>query len=182
MPQDAFLFNATIEENIRYGKLDATKEEIMESAKRACLHDFIQMLPNQYETIVGPRGARLSGGQRQRLGMARLILKNAPIWILDEFTSALDSRLEASLYDNLLPQLEGKTAIIIAHRLSTILSADRIIVLHDGKIREAGSHDELYRRGGIYKNLFDRQFHSGNVEQAEIGQSGIELLHHQENS
>ncbi|HEX5435215.1 MAG TPA: ATP-binding cassette domain-containing protein, partial [Candidatus Angelobacter sp.] len=158
MPQDVFLYNTTIAENIRYGKLDATHEEIVEAARRAHLHDFIERLPNQYETVIGPRGGHLSGGQRQRLGLARLILKKAPIWVLDEFTASLDSRSEAVVYENLLPLLVDKTALIIAHRLSTVITADQIVVMHEGKIAEIGRHDELYTKRGLYKRLFDRQF------------------------
>lgn len=158
IPQEAFLFNATIEENIRYGRVNATLEEVMDAAKKAHLHDLIEQMPNGYQTIIGPRGAKLSGGQRQRLAIARMIVKDAPIWILDEFTSSLDSGSESVVYENILPLLKGKTALIIAHRLSTILSADLVVVIQNGAIAEAGTHSELYRNDGPYKRLFDNQF------------------------
>jgi ABC-type multidrug transport system fused ATPase/permease subunit len=179
MPQDVFLYNTTIEENIRYGKLDATREEIVEAAKRAHLHEFIQRLPNQYQTVIGPRGGHLSGGQRQRLGLSRLVLKNAPIWVLDEFTSSLDSRSEAIVYENLLPLLPEKTALIIAHRLSTVLTADQIVVMHDGKIAEIGTHEELYRKRGMYKRLFDRQFLSQAELEPATEESAAEVFEHE---
>lgn len=161
VPQDVFLFNSTIEENIRYGRLDATQEEIIAAAKKAYLHDFITALPDGYQTVIGPRGVKLSGGQRQRLAICRLVLKDAPIWVLDEFTSSLDSRSEAILYENLVPLLRNKTALIIAHRLSTILSADQIIVMDEGEIAEIGTHQELYELNGIYRHLFDKQLQAG---------------------
>lgn len=157
IPQEAFLFNATIEENIRYGRVDATLEEVIDAAKKAHLHDLIEQMPNGYQTIIGPRGAKLSGGQRQRLAIARMIVKDAPIWILDEFTSSLDSGSESVVYENIMPLLKEKTALIIAHRLSTILSADLVVVMHNGTIMEVGSHSDLYRKDGLYKRLFDNQ-------------------------
>lgn len=171
IPQEAFLFNASIEENIRYGRVDATSEEVVDAAKKAHLDDFIQGLPNGYQTIIGPRGSKLSGGQRQRLAIARLILKDAPIWILDEFTSSLDSRSESVVYQNILPLTREKTVLIIAHRLSTILSADLVVVVHDGTIVEAGSHAELYARNTLYKCLFDSQFWYGEGLPSEAGVS-----------
>ena len=158
IPQDSYLFNATVEENIRYGRVDASQEDVIEAAKKAHLHDFIQGLPNGYQTVIGPRGAKLSGGQRQRLAIARLVLKDPPIWILDEFTSSLDSRSEAVVYENIIPLLREKTALIIAHRLSTILSADVVAVVQNGGIMEIGTHAELYHQNGHYKRLFDNQF------------------------
>lgn len=160
--QDTFLFNSTIEENIRFGGVDATHEEVVEAAKKAHLHDFILSLPAEYNTIVGSRGMKLSGGQRQRLAIARMVLKDAKIWILDEFTSSLDSSSENVVYQNLEPLLQNKTTLIIAHRFSTILSADRVVVIHDGNIIEAGTHADLYRLDGVYRKLFDTQFrHNG---------------------
>jgi subfamily B ATP-binding cassette protein MsbA len=158
IPQDTLLFNASIEENIRYGRVDATREEVIEATKRSHLHEFISQLPQGYDTLVGPRGAKLSGGQRQRVALARMILKDAPIWILDEFTSSLDSPSESVVYENILPLLREKTAIIIAHRLSTILSADKVVVIHAGQIVESGRHTDLYNRNGFYRRLFDKQF------------------------
>jgi ATP-binding cassette, subfamily B, bacterial len=160
--QDTFLFNATIEENIRFGRVDATHEEVVEAAKKAHLHDFILSLPAGYSTIVGARGMKLSGGQRQRLAIARMLLKDAKIWILDEFTSSLDSGSETVVYQNLEPLLQNKTTLIIAHRFSTILSADRVVVIQDGRIIETGTHADLYRLDGLYRKLFDTQFrHNG---------------------
>lgn len=161
--QDTFLFNATIEENIRFGQVDATHEQVVEAAKKAHLHDFIVSLPGGYQTIVGTRGMRLSGGQRQRLAIARMLLKDAKIWILDEFTSSLDSSSETVVYQNLEPLLQNKTTLIIAHRFSTILSADRVVVINDGSIIETGTHADLYRLDGLYRKLFDNQFRHSDV-------------------
>lgn len=161
--QDTFLFNSTIEENIRFGRVDATHKEVVEAAKKAHLHDFILSLPAGYGTIVGSRGMKLSGGQRQRLAIARMVLKDAKIWILDEFTSSLDSSSENVVYQNLDPLLQNKTTLIIAHRFSTILSADCVVVIHDGNIIEAGTHAELYRLDGVYRKLFDTQFRHNRV-------------------
>jgi ABC-type multidrug transport system fused ATPase/permease subunit len=161
--QDTFLFNSTIEENIRFGRVDATHEEVVEAAKKAHLHEFILSLPAGYSTIVGARGMKLSGGQRQRLAIARMVLKDAKIWILDEFTSSLDSSSENVVYQNLEPLLQNRTTLIIAHRFSTILSADRVVVIHDGNIIEAGTHADLYRLDGVYRKLFDTQFRHNKV-------------------
>lgn len=161
--QDTFLFNSTIEENIRFGRVEATHEEVVEAARKAHLHQFITQLPDGYQTIVGSRGMKLSGGQRQRLAIARMILKDAKVWILDEFTSSLDSRSESVVYENIEPLLRDKTTLIIAHRFSTILSADQVIVLQDGRIIEVGSHAHLYRQDGVYRKLFDMQFRDGGV-------------------
>jgi ABC-type multidrug transport system fused ATPase/permease subunit len=156
--QDAYLFNSTVEDNVRYGRPDATSEEVIEAAKRAHLHDFIMTLPKGYDTVIGSRGMKLSGGQRQRLALARMVLKNSKIWVLDEFTSSLDSASELIVYENLEPLLYDKTTIIIAHRLSTIMSADRVIVLQNGTIMEVGTHRALYQQNGFYRKLFDTQF------------------------
>lgn len=161
--QDTFLFNSTIEENIRFGRVDATHEEVVEAAKKAHLHDFIISLPAGYSTIVGSRGMKLSGGQRQRLAIARMLLKDAKIWILDEFTSSLDSSSESIVYQNLESLLENRTTLIIAHRFSTILSADRVVVINDGRIIETGTHADLYRLDGLYRKLFDTQFRHNGV-------------------
>jgi ATP-binding cassette, subfamily B, bacterial len=161
--QDTFLFNSTIEENIRFGRVDAAHEEVVEAAKKAHLHDFIISLPAGYSTIVGSRGMKLSGGQRQRLAIARMLLKDAKIWILDEFTSSLDSSSESIVYQNLESLLQNKTTLIIAHRFSTILSADRVVVINDGRIIETGTHADLYRLDGLYRKLFDTQFRHNGV-------------------
>lgn len=163
VPQETFLFDATIEENIRYGKEGATLDEIMEAARMVQLHDFITALPDGYDTVIGPRGSLLSGGQRQRLALARVVLKNAPIWLLDEFTTALDSHSELAVQESLHPLLSQKTSIIIAHRHSTIKVADVVAVLDDGVIKEMGSHQELYGRQGQYRKLFDTQLIADGV-------------------
>jgi ATP-binding cassette subfamily B protein len=157
VPQETLLFNASIEDNIRYGREDATPEQIVEAAKVANLHEFVARQPKRYKTSVGPRGGSLSGGQRQRLALARLVLKDAPVWILDEFTSALDSRSEGIVHENLMPLLRDRTVLIIAHRHSTIKSADMVVVLDNGAIQEIGTHDELYTNNGLYRRLFDTQ-------------------------
>jgi len=156
--QEAFLFDTTIEANIRYGRLSATLEEIHEAAKAAYIHDKILSLPDGYNTGVGERGARLSGGERQRLTIARAILRNASILILDEATSSLDAESEAWVklaIDNLM---QGRTTVVIAHRLSTIRNADRIVVLEGGRISAVGRHEDLLQREGLYRELCNLQF------------------------
>ncbi len=156
--QEPALFHRSIKENIGYGKLDATDEEIIEAARKAYLHDFISGLKEGYETLVGERGVKLSGGQRQRVAIARAVLKNAPILVLDEATSALDSESENEIQKALVELVKGKTVIAIAHRLSTIRAMDRIIVLDGGKIVEDGPHDELLKKeGGLYARLWNHQ-------------------------
>lgn len=158
VPQDPVLFHRTLMENIRYGRRDATDTEVLEAARLAHCDDFIDALPNGYETYVGERGVKLSGGERQRVAIARAILKNAPILILDEATSSLDSHSESLIQDALHKLIQGKTTIVIAHRLSTIRQMDRIIVLDKGKIIEDGVHEELSNKeGGLYKKLWDLQ-------------------------
>lgn len=156
--QDVYLFNGTVKENIRYGKLDATDEEIIEAAKNANAHDFIMELPNGYDTYVGQRGVKLSGGQKQRLSIARVFLKNPPILIFDEATSALDNESEKVVQDSLEKLAKNRTTFVIAHRLSTIKNAERIIVLTDHGIAEEGSHQELMRKNGIYAGLYQMSF------------------------
>ncbi|TDO23342.1 ABC transporter ATP-binding protein [Pedobacter duraquae] len=161
VPQDVLLFGGTILENIAYGKLTATKEEILESAKRANAHQFITAFPEGYETVVGERGVKLSGGQRQRIAIARALLKNPAILILDEATSSLDSESERLVQDALEELMKGRTSIIIAHRLSTIREADKILVLERGQIIESGTHAELIQtEQGLYKYLSGLQFES----------------------
>jgi len=158
VPQDPVLFHRTLMENIRYGKRDATDDEVLKAAHFAHCDDFIASLPQGYETYVGERGVKLSGGERQRVAIARAILKDAPILILDEATSSLDSHSEALIQDALHKLIQGKTTIVIAHRLSTIREMDRIIVLEKGKIIEDGTHNELAnKKGGLYKKLWDLQ-------------------------
>jgi ABC-type multidrug transport system fused ATPase/permease subunit len=159
VPQDVILFGGTIRENIAYGKPDATDEEIMQAAKQANALNFVEGFPEKFETLVGERGVKLSGGQRQRIAIARALLKNPSILILDEATSSLDSESEKLVQEALEVLMEGRTSIIIAHRLSTIRNADKILVLDNGKITEEGTHQELINlENGIYKNLSNLQF------------------------
>ena len=155
--QDNFMFSGTVMENIRYGRRDATDEEVIDAAKRAHCHDFISHLPGKYETFVGERGVKLSGGERQRVAIARAILKNAPILMLDEATSSLDSHSEVLIQEALAELMRGKTVLVIAHRLSTIMKMDRIIVLKEGAVAEEGRHDELVEKGGEYAELWSHQ-------------------------
>ncbi len=156
--QEPYLFNDTIEANLRYGREDATDEEIIEACKSAYIHDFIMSLPEKYKTIVGNRGVKLSGGEKQRISIARVILKNPRILILDEATSSLDSVSEMYIQKALVPLLKGRTSIVIAHRLSTVLSADNILVFEDGRVVQSGKHEDLLVEGGLYKKLYDTQF------------------------
>jgi subfamily B ATP-binding cassette protein MsbA len=162
--QDVILFNDTVTSNIAYGKPGAQKEEVIGAAKAAYAHDFIMELPHGYDTVVGERGARLSGGQRQRLSIARAVLKNPSILILDEATSSLDTASEMMVQRALENLMRNRTTFVIAHRLSTIKRADRIIVLDKGRILESGTHRELYEQGGLYKKLYEVQFGSQDVE------------------
>lgn len=157
IPQDPSLFHRTLMENIRYGKQDATDEEVIAAAKSAHADDFINKLPEGYNALVGERGIKLSGGQRQRIAIARAILKNAPILILDEATSALDSVTEHLIQESLWNLMSGKTSLVIAHRLSTLLHMDRILVFDQGKIMQDGKHEELISRSGIYQTLWNAQ-------------------------
>ena len=160
--QDIYLFNDTMRENIRYGKLDATDEEIAEAAKRANIHDYIMSLPDGYETKIGERGVRLSGGQKQRLSIARVFLKNPPILILDEATSALDNTTEILIQQALDDLCRGRTTLVVAHRLSTIKNADEIAVVSDGRIVEQGTHEELMKLQGQYYELYQLQFRANS--------------------
>ena len=162
--QDVILFNDTVTSNIAYGKPGAQKEEVIGAAQAAYAHDFIIELPQGYDTVVGERGARLSGGQRQRLSIARAVLKNPPILILDEATSSLDTASEMMVQRALENLMRNRTTFVIAHRLSTIKRADRIIVLDKGRILESGTHRELYEKGGLYKELYEVQFGSQDAE------------------
>ena len=156
--QDVYLFNSSIRDNILYGRLDATDEEVVAAAKRANIHDYIVSLPEGYDTVIGERGVKLSGGQKQRLSIARVFLKNPPILILDEATSALDNATEILIQEALDELCKGRTTIVVAHRLSTIKNADKIAVVTDGKILEQGTHKELLDKKGFYAELYQKQF------------------------
>lgn len=160
--QDVYMFYGTIKENIAYGKANATDEEIIEAAKKASIHDFIMSLPDGYNTFVGERGTRLSGGQKQRISIARVFLKNPPILILDEATSALDNESERHIQKSLEALSKGRTTLVIAHRLSTIRNADKIYVIEDGKIKEAGNHNDLLKADGLYAKYYNMQFENNN--------------------
>lgn len=156
--QDSYLFNGTVLENLLYSVPDASKEAIVQACREANIHDFITSLPNGYDTQVGNRGIKLSGGERQRLSIARVILKNPGLIILDEATSSLDSISESLIQEAIRPLLKGKTSIVIAHRLSTIIACDEILVVSEGKLIERGRHTELLARGGVYHTLYETQF------------------------
>jgi subfamily B ATP-binding cassette protein MsbA len=169
--QDTFLFHDTIANNIRYGRLDATPAEVEAAAKLAFAHEFILQQPHGYETVVGDKGSLLSGGQQQRLSIARALLKNAPILLLDEAMSALDSESEKQIQAALETLTVGRTVIAIAHRLSTILKADQIVVMDHGQVKEIGTHGALFEKSGYYRRLYDLQFHhhhGGEVTAGEL--------------
>ena len=156
--QDVFLFNGSIKENILYGNLSATDEDVIEAAKKANIYDYIMKLPDGFDTQIGERGVKLSGGQKQRLSIARVFLKNPPILILDEATSALDNTTEILIQEALNELAKGRTTIVVAHRLSTIKNATRIMVVNEGKIIESGTHEELLETNGVYATLYNLQF------------------------
>jgi subfamily B ATP-binding cassette protein MsbA len=162
--QETFLFHDTIYKNIQFGRLDATPEEIYEAAHTASAHDFILAQPKGYQTVIGDKGCLLSGGQQQRIAIARAVLKNAPVLLLDEATSSLDSESEMQIQKALEKLAAGRTVIAIAHRLSTILSADQIVVMDSGRIKEIGTHSELVEKSGYYRRLYDHQFNRGREE------------------
>jgi ATP-binding cassette subfamily B protein len=157
IPQDPLLFHRSLADNIRYGRLDATLDEVIEAAKQAHCHEFIQKRESGYDTEVGERGTKLSGGERQRIAIARAILSRAPILILDEATSALDSVTEKYIHESIRGLMKGRTSIVIAHRLSTLAEMDRLLVFDEGKIIERGSHAELLARGGHYAHMWKTQ-------------------------
>jgi subfamily B ATP-binding cassette protein MsbA len=165
--QDTFLFHDNITENIRYGRLEATKEEIIDAAKKAHVHDFVSIDSEGYDKVVGDAGNTLSGGQKQRVSIARAILRNAPILLLDEATSALDPETERSIKDAVHTLTEGKTVIAIAHRLSTVLEADQIIVMDQGRISDKGTHQELLQRNPLYQRLYQLSFQEEATAETE---------------
>jgi ABC-type multidrug transport system fused ATPase/permease subunit len=162
--QDTFLFNASVRENLLYGKPDASDAELVAAAQAAYAHDFIEDMPNGYDTDIGERGVKLSGGQRQRLALARAILADPRILILDEATSSVDAEAEYLIQQALEGVMKGRTSLVIAHRLSTIRNADKIVALADGRISEVGNHGELLARDGLYSQLYRRQ-----LELAAVG-------------
>jgi subfamily B ATP-binding cassette protein MsbA len=165
--QDTFLFHETILDNIRYGRLDATDEEVYEAARQAYAHDFILAQPKGYQTIIGDKGCLISGGQQQRLSIARALLKNAPILLLDEATSALDSESEHEIQAAIDRLSAGRTVIAIAHRLSTILKADQIVVMDQGEVKEIGRHAQLLDNSILYRRLYDLQFNQHDSTAAD---------------
>lgn len=168
--QDTYLFNGTIRENLLYANDRSTQEEIISACRDANIHDLIMTLPRGYDTIIGNRGVKLSGGEKQRLSIARAILKNPKVMILDEATSSLDSISESLIQDAIEPLLRGRTSIVIAHRLSTVMSADEILVLKQGKIVERGTHRELLAKNGVYSELYETQFRQALGEQWQLEQ------------
>jgi ATP-binding cassette subfamily B protein len=162
--QETYLFHDTIRRNLLYGNPDATEEQLEAAGRAAFIHERIMELPDGYDTVVGERGYKLSGGEKQRLAIARVVLKDPRILILDEATSSLDTTSERLVQEALRPLMRGRTTLAIAHRLSTILSADVIFVLDRGRLVERGTHAELLARGGLYATLYEQQFRSGQVE------------------
>jgi len=155
--QDVFLFDGTVTENITYSQPDALAEEVVAAAKASCAHEFVEEFPDKYDTIIGERGVKLSGGQKQRISLARAILRDPEILILDEATSSLDSESEALIQEALKTILKDRTTLVIAHRLSTVMDADKIVVIENGVIVEEGPHEELLQRRGKYYDMFTKQ-------------------------
>jgi subfamily B ATP-binding cassette protein MsbA len=166
--QDTFLFNDTVGANIGYGLRHALPEQVYQAARDALAEEFIKRMPQGYGTVIGERGMKLSGGQRQRLAIARALLKNAPILILDEATSHLDTESEVLVQKALQTLMANRTVIVIAHRLSTVRRADRIVVLDRGRITETGRHEELVSRGGLYQRLYELQFVTSEMNPADV--------------
>jgi subfamily B ATP-binding cassette protein MsbA len=174
--QQTILFNDTVRNNIAYGDIKKSDDDIINAARAANAYDFIMSLPNKFDTVIGELGARLSGGERQRISIARARLKDAPILILDEATSSLDTESELEVQEALENLMKGRTTLVIAHRLSTISHADRIIVLVDGQIVEEGTHDELLRQNGEYCKLYNMQFRDNSFENNNNRRSMIEKV------
>ncbi|MFN7037935.1 MAG: ATP-binding cassette domain-containing protein, partial [Bellilinea sp.] len=166
-----FLFSTTIKENIAYGRPGATMEEITAAAKAAQIHDFVMSLPDQYETVVGERGVGLSGGQKQRVAIARALLLGSPILIMDESTSAVDVQTEQLIQEAMDRVVQGRTSFIIASRLSTVMNADLVVVLDQGRIAEAGTHEELIEREGLYRRIYELQLKP--AEEYRASQKGV---------
>jgi ATP-binding cassette subfamily B protein len=156
--QETFLFHTTLRENLLYSKSDATEDELVRVCRAANIHEFIASLPDGYDTVVGERGYRLSGGEKQRVAIARVLLKDPKVLILDEATSHLDSQSEALIQEAMQAVMRGRTSLVIAHRLSTIMDADHILVMEKGRLVERGRHDELLAEEGLYANLYKTQF------------------------
>jgi ATP-binding cassette subfamily C protein CydCD len=171
--QDTYLFNTTLRDNLRLGKPQASDEEVEAAARKANAHDFISALPDGYDTSIGERGVQLSGGQRQRIAIARAILKDAPLLILDEATSHLDAVNEREVREALTTLMVGRTTLVIAHRLSTIRDADKIVVLDRGRVVEQGSHAELLQRDGMYAQLVSRQIVSSEEDEPFPEQAAV---------
>ena len=175
--QETVLFNDTVRNNIAYGQPDVPMARIEAAARAALAHEFIERMPEGYDTMIGERGTRLSGGERQRLAIARAILKNAPLLVLDEATSSLDSESEAAVQAALANLMQGRTVLVIAHRLATVRRADRIAVIEHGTLTELGSHDELLAMGGTYSRLYNLQFGEGGFVVAgleDVVATGVE--------
>ena len=164
VPQDAFLFSDSIKNNIKFGNENATDEEVMEAAKKAVVHDNIMNFNQQYETVLGERGITLSGGQKQRVSIARALIKNAPILLLDDCLSAVDTETEETILNNLLAYCKDKTTIIVSHRVSSAKNADWIIILDEGKIVEQGTHNQLLEQNGYYKELYLKQLSEKEID------------------
>ena len=158
--QETFLFHDTVRNNLLYAKDDATDEQIEEAGRAAHIHEFVEQMPDGYDTLVGERGYRLSGGEKQRVAIARVILKDPKVLILDEATSHLDSRSESLIQDAMERVMKGRTSLVIAHRLSTIIGADKILVMDQGRLVEQGGHKELLAQGGLYRTLYETQFNA----------------------
>lgn len=172
VPQDTVLFNDDIRYNIRYGRIEATDEEVEEAASYADMDERIKSFPQQYKTLVGERGLKLSGGEKQRVAIARTILKNPMIILLDEATSALDTQTERNIQNSLMRVCQGRTTIIVAHRLSTIIHANQILVLREGEVCERGTHEGLLSMGGVYSNMWRQQQRSLEEEEG-MGSVGL---------
>lgn len=162
--QDTWLFESTIRKNLQYGNDTATDEEIYQALKKAYMYDFVMRLPDKLDTVIGGQGLKISEGQRQLLTIARTMISNPPMLILDEATSSVDTLTEVKIQDAFLQMMQGRTSFVIAHRLSTIRSADKILVIDNGQIVEIGSHEELLRQDGYYKRLYEAQFTAQSID------------------